>query len=86
MTERKPAGERWESLPPTLRLRRDVEVAREEIAAAPTEARVRALVADLNAHILQVNRTSLSGPPSTAMPLDEDSTVREWRAARGAGA
>lgn len=71
-------------LPPTLQLRRDVEVAREEIAAAPTEARVRELVTDLNAHIRRVNRTAMSGPASTVMPLDEEATVRAWRAARGA--
>lgn len=72
-------------LPPTLQVRRDVEVAREEIAAARSEAQVREIVGEINARIRHVNRTVLSGPASTVMPLDEEAVVRQWHTDRAGG-
>lgn len=67
-------------LPPALRVRKELERAREEIAAAGNEAEVRAIVAGVNAQIRQAIRAALvEGPPSTVMPLDEELTVEEWR-------
>jgi hypothetical protein len=65
--------------PPTLALRRDVELARERIARAPSESAVRQIVAELNARIVEVNRKATTGPPSTVMPLDVEEVVSRWQ-------
>ena len=82
---RKLKEERLAHLPPTLQIRKDLEVVRGEIARARTERQVRAIIAEINARIRHVNRTAVDGPPSTTMPLDEDRTVREWRERRAGG-
>ena len=69
-------------LPPALAIRREVEITRERIAAADSEERVRDLVAAINVRIREVNRTSISGPPTTVMPMNADDVVDRWRAAR----
>ncbi len=69
-------------LPPTLAIRRSVEEARAAIAAAPDEIEVRRLIAEINGRIIDVNSKATAGPPSTAMPLDVESTVERWRSAR----
>lgn len=69
-------------LPPALAIRREVELTREAIAAADTEERVRDLVTAVNARIREVNRTSITGPPTTVMPMNVDDVVERWRAAR----
>ena len=69
-------------LPPTLAIRKELEDTLEAVAAAGTEARVRELVAGINARIRQVNATATSGPPSTVGPLDVERVVERWRAAR----
>jgi hypothetical protein len=76
--------ERFSYLPPTLQARRDLEVAREQIAVATTEHEVREIITAINARIRYVNRTAVSGPPSTLMPLDVDETVAHWRQQRAA--
>ena len=65
-------------LPPTLALRKEVEVARKAIAAAPTEAQVRRIVGDINTRIAAVNSRATAGPPSTVVKLDEEAEVRRW--------
>ena len=69
-------------LPPTLALRKEVEDARERIAAATAESEVRAIVADINERIVKVNSRATAGPPSTVVKLDEEHVVRQWREAR----
>lgn len=69
-------------LPPTLRVRKELEQARAAIAAASREEVVRAIVADINERIRDVNRRGADGPPSTVMPLDVEQVVERWRAAR----
>jgi hypothetical protein len=69
-------------LPPTLALRKEVEDAQDAIAAAETEAEVRALVAEVNERIRAVNRQATSGPPSTLVPLDVERAVEQWRSAQ----
>jgi hypothetical protein len=71
-----------EFLPPTLALRKEVEVAREQIAAAATEGDVRDIVAVINKKIVKVNSTATSGPPSTVVKLDVEAEVRRWRDAQ----
>jgi hypothetical protein len=72
--------ERLSYLPPTLRIRKELEEARAAIAAASREEVVRAIVADINERIRDVNRRGAEGPPSTVMPLDVESVVARWRA------
>jgi Domain of unknown function (DUF1992) len=69
-------------LPPALQVRRDLERAREQIDRTGSEQQVRQIIAGINAHIRQTNRTTMHGPPTTVMPLDEERTVREWRKRR----
>lgn len=74
--------ENFSYLPPTLQLRKDVETALAEIDDAGSEREVRQIVTAINERIRYVNRTAVSGPPSTVMVLDEDDTVRGWHARR----
>jgi len=69
-------------LPPALAIRREVELTREAIAAADDEDKVRELVLAVNERIREVNRTSITGPPTTVMPMNVDDVVARWRAAR----
>ena len=71
-----------DTLPKTLRVRRELDRALAEIAAADDEAEVRAIVARINEAILDVNRKAASGPPSNLMPLDVERVVTTWRAGR----
>jgi hypothetical protein len=70
-------------LPPSLQVRKDLDETREKIAAADDEAVVRALVAEINDKIREVNRTTVTGPPSTLYPLDVETVVSRWREAQG---
>ncbi|GAA4078080.1 DUF1992 domain-containing protein [Nonomuraea sp. NPDC050663] len=69
-------------LPPTLQLRKDAEVAREEALGARSETQARQIVEEINARISKALRTAMSGPPLNLMPFDADEIVREWRARR----
>jgi DnaJ homologue, subfamily C, member 28, conserved domain len=69
-------------LPPTLAIRKELDDTLEAVAAAGTEAEVRALVAGINARIRQVNATATAGPPSTVGPLDVERVVEQWRASQ----
>ena len=69
-------------LPTTLRVRKELEDALAEIAAAPDEDTVRAIVAAINRRIRDTNRLASSGPPSNLMPLDPERVVRTWRDGR----
>ena len=71
-------------LPPSLQVRKDLDDTREKIAAATDEAVVRALVAEINEKIREVNRSIVSGPPSTLVPLDIERVVERWRNERSA--
>ena len=79
-------AERLSYLPPTLRVRKELEEAREAITAASKESVVRRIIADINERIRDVNRRGAEGPPSTVMPLDVEGEVVKWRAARAARA
>ncbi len=75
-------AERLSYLPPTLRVRKELEEAREAIANASREEVVRGIIDDINAKIRDVNRRGAEGPPSTVMPLDVEATVAKWRESR----
>jgi len=75
-------AERLSYLPPTIRIRKEVEEAREAMAAASNESVVRRIVDDINVKIRDINRRGAEGPPSTVMVLDPEAEVDRWRAAR----
>jgi len=66
-------------LPPALAIKREVELTREQIAAATSEQQVRDLVTHINARIREVNRRSISGPPTSVMPMNVEDVVANWR-------
>jgi len=67
-----------------MQVRNDLDEARKRIAATDDEATVRAIVTEINEKIREVNRTVISGPPTTLAPLDIERTVDRWRADRNA--
>ena len=69
-------------LPPALAVRRELEVALERIAEASSEAAVRQIVAEINDRIVHVNSHTITGPPSTLMPLDVELVVQRWTVTR----
>ena len=75
-------AERLSYLPPTIRIRKEVEEAREAMAVASNEDVVRRIVADINERIRDINRRGAEGPPSTVMVLDVEAEVARWRGLR----
>ena len=71
-------------LPPQLQVRKDVDEFRQALPHVADEATVRDLAANLNHRIREVNRTTVSGPPTTVAPLDVEALVATWAAARQA--
>jgi len=65
-------------LPPTLAVRKDLDEAREQIAATSSEAEVRRIVEAINVKIRRVNSQATTGPPSNLMPLDVEQVVADW--------
>jgi hypothetical protein len=69
-------------LPPTLAVRKELDDARDRIAATDSEATVRDIVAKINRRIVAVNSRVTDGPPSTLVPLDVEQVVDDWKATR----
>jgi hypothetical protein len=69
-------------LPPSLEILRDVERTLESAMKLGHEAAVRRELLALNDRIRDANFRSISGPPSTQMPIDVEATIRAWRARR----
>ena len=72
-------AERLSYLPPTIRIRKELEEAREAMAATSNEQVVRRIIDDINVRIRDINRRGAEGPPSTVMVLDPDAEVDRWR-------
>jgi hypothetical protein len=70
-------------LPPSLRLRKEVEQLPETVAGLPTEQAVREIAEDLNDRIKEHWRNP-SGPPVPVGQVDVDEVLEQWRAARRA--
>lgn len=70
-------------VPPTLRVRREIEQARERIARAGSESEVRDILAAINARIRHLNAHATAGPPSDVVPLNVEREVARWRRRRG---
>jgi hypothetical protein len=69
-------------LPPALEIRKTVETEMKRILTLQSEDRARAAVEALNEKIRKVNRSNVSGPPTTQAVLDTDDIVARWRAHR----
>ena len=69
-------------LPPSLAVAREVEDLPGRLARERSEARVRAIVADLDARIDAARRGPQVGPPVRTARLDVEAEVAAWRAAR----
>jgi hypothetical protein len=69
-------------LPPTIALRKEAEAALAAAARAGSEAEVRAIVAGINAKIVEGNRKAASGPPLNLAPFDPERVVACWHTAR----
>ena len=72
-------------LPPALEIRRTVERELERIDHLKSENQVRGAIAALNDKIRLVNRSNVSGPPTTQATLDVEKVVSGWREARKPG-
>ncbi|GAA2343691.1 DUF1992 domain-containing protein [Dactylosporangium salmoneum] len=71
-------------IPPTLRLRREVEDLPEDLVRFRTEESLRRAVADLNTRIERARRGLIEGPSTILRPLDPEELVAAWRRARAA--
>jgi hypothetical protein len=80
--KRKLHDEQLAWLPPTIALRKEAEAALAAAARAGSEAEVRAIVAGINAKIVEGNRKAASGPPLNLAPFDPERVVACWHAAR----
>jgi hypothetical protein len=69
-------------LPPGLALRKEREDLPHRVVALPSEAAVRALVADFNARVEQFWRRPQEGPAVAVGQADANALVGEWRRAR----
>ena len=74
--------EKVSMLPPSLELLRKVEAEIERIWTLSDEAAVRERIRALNADIARANARAAEGPPTRLAPLDLETIVTEWRAAR----
>ena len=74
--------ERVSLLPPALELLRKVEAEVERIWKLSREDEVRERIRALNVEIARANARAAEGPPTCLAPLDADTIVAEWRAAR----
>ena len=71
-------------LPPALALLRRAETEIERIWTLADESAVREKIRLLNTEIARANARAAEGPPTRLAPLDADTIVAEWRAARKA--
>ena len=81
---RREGGDVGALLSPLLILRRERAALLASLAELPSEAAVRAVVADFNARLLDQYRRPQEGPFLPVGVLDADETVAAWRATRPA--
>lgn len=68
--------------PPAIQIRLEVDAAMVSLERLVTEDEVRSLVEHLNDRIRTVNRTVVTGPPTTIGPLPVDEVLDRWRRKR----
>jgi hypothetical protein len=69
-------------LPPALALRKEDAELDARLDREATEQRVREIVADFNARVVEARRQLLGGPPVVTPTRDVDLAVSQWRARR----
>jgi hypothetical protein len=74
--------EKLSDLPEALAVRHEAEEVLTGLARVSDERVVRERLEALNARIRKLNRTHVSGPPTTLAPLDVEAAVARWRTAR----
>jgi hypothetical protein len=79
---KKMRDEQVEYLPPTLAIRKELDLTLAQIAASRSEAEVVRLITAINERIVYINSHATPGPPSTVMALDPDRLLADWRATR----
>jgi hypothetical protein len=72
--------------PPAIQIRIDVDAALGSLGSLATEDEVRSLVEHLNDRIRTVNRTTITGPPTTLGPMPVEEVLERWRRARAEAA
>ena len=72
--------------PPAIQIRIDVDAALASLGALTSEAQVRSLVEHLNDRIRTVNRTTVTGPPTTLGPMPVEEVLERWHRVRAARA
>lgn len=70
--------------PPAIQIRIDVDAALASLGSVATEAEVRSLVEHLNDRIRTVNRTTVTGPPTTLGPMPVEEVLERWHRLRAA--
>lgn len=68
--------------PPAIQIRIEVDAAMASLGGLADEAQVRSLVEHLNDRIRTVNRTVVTGPPTTLGPLPVEEVLERWRRLR----
>ncbi len=71
--------ENVEYLPPSLAIRKTAAEARQRALDAPSESAARAILEEINEEIRQLNRSNVTGPPTTLMPFDVEEVLGERR-------
>jgi hypothetical protein len=78
--------EKLSDLPEALAIRHEAEQVLAGLERTSDERVVRERLEALNERIRKLNRTHVSGPPTTLGPIDVESAIARWRAGRGGGA
>ena len=68
--------------PPAIQIRIEVDAAMASLASLADEDEVRSLVEHLNERIRTVNRTVVTGPPTTVGPMPVEEVLERWRRRR----
>jgi hypothetical protein len=74
--------EKLSDLPEALAIRHEAEAVLAAVERLDDERVVRERLEGLNERIRKLNRTHASGPPTTLAPLDVETVLARWRAAR----
>jgi hypothetical protein len=75
-------AEKLSDLPEALAVRHEAEQVIAGLPRLSDERVARERLEELNARIRKINRTTVSGPPTSLAPVDVEAALARWRAAR----